>query len=54
MEIKRANDQLAQKIVDLEKFNKLTIGREMKMIELKKKVKSLELKVEQSKDPIKN
>ena len=54
LEIKRANDQLAQKIVDLEKFNKLTIGREMKMIELKKKVKSLELKVEQSKDPIKN
>lgn len=35
---------LESKVEELERFNKLTVGREMRMIELKKKIKELEEK----------
>ena len=37
--------ELEEKIQEAEKFNKLAIGREMKMIELKKKIGELEEKI---------
>jgi hypothetical protein len=40
--IKIRTAELQQKIEELEKFNKLTIGRELRMIELKKEIKRLE------------
>lgn len=39
---KRAEEELKQKIEELERFNKIAVGRELKMIELKEKLKSLE------------
>ena len=39
-----------QKIEELEKFNKMTIDRELKMIELKKENKELRNKLEKIKD----
>lgn len=40
-ERKNAENELKKKIEELERFNELTIGRELKMIELKKEVNSL-------------
>lgn len=37
--------ELQEKMQELEKFNKLAVGREMKMIELKEKIKELEEKL---------
>ena len=43
--IKNSEDKLKAKVDELEKFNKLTVGRELKMIELKKRIKELEEKL---------
>jgi PAS domain S-box-containing protein len=47
-ERKNTERDLKQKIDDLERFNKLTVGREMKMIELKKEINALLLKYGQT------
>jgi PAS domain S-box-containing protein len=39
---KKAEEELKEKTEELEKFNKLTIGREMVIIDLKKKIEELE------------
>ena len=44
-ELKKANAQLVDKVENLEKFQKLTIGREKRIIELKEKLKELEGKL---------
>jgi PAS domain S-box-containing protein len=41
-EIKKLEKNLTEKNEELEKFNKMAVGRELKMIELKKRVKELE------------
>lgn len=43
-EIKKRTKELRERVGELEKFQKLTVGRELKMIELKKKIKELEEK----------
>jgi PAS domain S-box-containing protein len=43
--VAESKEELAEKIKELEKFNKITIGREIKMISLKEKIKQLEKKV---------
>lgn len=46
---KEAERELKEKIQDLEKFNKLAVGRELKMIELKKRIEELEARLEKEK-----
>jgi nitrogen fixation/metabolism regulation signal transduction histidine kinase len=41
-EIKRRTEELKDKNRELETFNKIAIGRELKMIELKKKIDKME------------
>jgi len=41
-ERKKAKEELAKKMSELERFNKMAVGREMKLIELKKKINKLE------------
>lgn len=45
-EIKKAKDELQKKFDEIEKINALMVGREMKMIELKKEVEDLKKKLE--------
>lgn len=40
--VKQRTEELQEKLRDLERFEKLAVGRELKMIELKEKVKELE------------
>ena len=44
-DLKESKESLLSKVNELEKFNKLVIRRELKMIELKKRVKELEEKL---------
>jgi len=44
-EKKKAEEELRNKNEELEKFNKLAVGRELKIIELKNKIKELEEKL---------
>ena len=44
-DIKKVEEELKKKLEELEKFHKLTIGRELQMIELKKRIKELEGKL---------
>lgn len=48
-ERKKAEQRLTEKNEELERFNKITIGREVKMVELKEKIKQLEKKIKKSK-----
>jgi uncharacterized coiled-coil DUF342 family protein len=41
-ELQKSKDQLQAKLNELERFRKLTMGRELKIIELKQKIKALE------------
>ncbi|MFZ3383859.1 MAG: PAS domain-containing protein, partial [Candidatus Methanoperedens sp.] len=50
--VKERTAQVNQKNEELEKFNKFFVGRELKMIELKKKVAELEKKVKDLEKPL--
>ena len=41
VEIEKSKVKLQSKVYELEKFNKLTVGRELRMVELKKEIKRL-------------
>lgn len=41
-ERKHAEEELKRKVEELERFKKLAVGRELKMVELKKRIKELE------------
>ena len=43
-QVKQRTEQLEEKVKELEKFHKFTVGREVRMIELKNKIKELEEK----------
>lgn len=43
-QVKERTEELQEKVEELEKFQKLAVGREIKMIELKEKIKELEEK----------
>ena len=45
--VKERTEDLRKKVDDLEKFTKLTVGRELRMIELKEKLKEMEEKLEE-------
>lgn len=47
--VKERTKELEEKIGELEKFHKLTVGRELKMIELKKRLEKLEKELEKEK-----
>ena len=45
-ELKESYEEIKKRKEDLEKFYKLTVGRELRMVELKKQIKELEEKIE--------
>ena len=45
--IAEKNQELEEKIVDLEKLNKFMVGRELKMIELKEDIKKQQINLEE-------
>jgi len=46
---KKAEEEIKKRVEELERFHKLVVGRELKMIELKKKIKKLEAKLSKKK-----
>lgn len=50
--VKERTSELNIKNEELERFNKLFVGRELRMIELKKKIKELETKIEELNDKV--
>ena len=52
--VKERTAQVHQKNEELEKFNKFFVGRELKMIELKKKIAQLEKEIGGLKNPVEN
>jgi methyl-accepting chemotaxis protein len=48
-QVKERTRELQERVNELEKFHKLTIGRELKMIELKKEIKGLKRELEKAK-----
>jgi len=49
-QIKERTKELQKKVEDLERFYKLTVGRELKMVELKKEIARLKEELEQGED----
>jgi len=47
--VEQRTRELNEKVQELEKFYKLTVGRELKMLELKKKIESLEEGIRENK-----
>lgn len=47
--VKRRTKELQERVSELERFHKLTVGREAKMLELKEKIKKLEAKLKENK-----
>lgn len=45
LQIINTNKELQDKIIEIEKFNKLMVGRELRMVELKERIKELEGKL---------
>jgi len=48
--IKKSNEKLEEKMEEMEKINRLTIGRETKMVKLKEEIRKLKEKLEQCKN----
>jgi len=53
-EISRKNRELQNKIKELERFQRLAVGRELRMVELKKRIRELEKKLEEVKTESRN
>jgi hypothetical protein len=49
-QISVTNKELENKVDELERFSKLSVGRELKMIELKERISELEEKLRERKD----
>jgi len=49
-EMEKVNLELKKKIDELEKFYKITVGREVRMVELKEKIKELEKKIKKEEE----
>jgi len=47
-ERKKIEDELKKKMYDLERFQKVGVGRELKMVELKKRIKELETRLREN------
>ncbi len=45
-ETTKAKQELEKKVIDLERFNKFSVDREMKMVELKKEIEALKVRME--------
>ncbi len=46
-ELEKSKEELESKVKELERFNRISVGRELRMIELKKKIKELKEKLEE-------
>jgi len=48
--VKERTKELQERIDELERFRRLTVGRELKMIELKKKIKEMKKRRKEKKE----